>query len=509
VLLTELLLALLVGVWLGWMLRAARLRRRRPSSPARAPAFIWSDHLRDALEWCLTMSGAMRIVLWQMDRTAELITPIASVGAARPAPQSLSGDPLTWAASQKLSLRLEPPPTWSATPRVFAVPVPTSDGDEFILTFEVADELASQPSQFDGLGIYLAGVINVEAQRKEVFQQHGRAAELIATLRALPTATDAAALSQHLARAANILINGSGSIVALWDGDVGNVIACEGDAPPVGATFRSMESETALAVRAAAPIIRAPGSLGSLPLVAPRERLARKPKAMIAVPLKVGTEVIGVVAVWRPSGITPHAAQDLETLAPYAALQLRHARELGAIRTMAERDALTGLNNRHSFDAFFSAEAARFDRYQRPFALIIFDIDHFKSVNDRYGHDAGDFVLQKVGEVIRGSLRNVDFAARLGGEEFVVLLPETELAKGIEIAERVRTRTQEQMLDWRGQRIDVSVSAGVSAIPECVPRTDALLRSADTALYASKRTGRNRVTAAEGRLAEGRTGGGA
>jgi diguanylate cyclase (GGDEF)-like protein len=443
------------------------------------------------------MSGAARIVLWQMDRTAALITPIVSVGASRPAPQSLSGDPLTWAVSQKLSLRLEPPPVWSATPRVFAVPVQTADGHEWVLTFEVTDELALQPSQFDGLGIYMAGVINLEAQRKDLFREHARADELIATLRALPTATDAEGLSQQLARAANSLINGSGSIVALWDGDVGTVIAGEGDAPPVGATFSGMESETALAARAAATIVRAPGSLGSLPLVAPRERLARKPKAMIAVPLKVGSEVIGVVAAWRNSGITPHAAQDLETLAPYAALQLRHARELGVIRTIAERDALTGLNNRHAFDVHFAAEAARYDRYQRPFALIILDIDHFKNVNDRYGHDAGDFILQKVGEVIRASLRNVDFAARLGGEEFVVMLPETGLAKGIEIAERVRTRMEEQILDWRGQRIDVRISAGVSAIPECVPNTDALLRSADTALYASKRGGRNRVTAAQ------------
>jgi diguanylate cyclase (GGDEF)-like protein len=497
VLLTELLLALLVGVWLGWWLRAARLRKLRTSNPPRAASFTWSDHLRAALEWCLSMSGASRIVLWQMDHPAQLITPIASVGAARPAPQSLSGDPLTWAVSQKLSLRLEPPPIWSATPRVFAVPVPTSDGDELVLTFEVADELPLQPTQFDGLGTYVAGVINVEAQRKEVFREQSRAGELIATLRTLPTATDADALSEQLARAAYSLINGSGSIVALWDGDVGTVIAGEGDAPPIGVTFSGSESVTALAARAAATIIRAPGSLGALPLVAPRERLAHKPKAMIAVPLKVGSEVIGVVAVWRHSGITPHAAQDLETLAPYAALQLRHARELGAIRTMAERDALTGLNNRHSFDAFFSAEAARFDRYQRPFALVIFDIDHFKSVNDRYGHDAGDFILQKVGEVIRGSLRNVDFAARLGGEEFVVVLPETGLAKGVEIAERVRTRTQELALDWRGQYIDVRVSAGVSAIPECVPRADALLRSADTALYQAKRQGRNQVMAAE------------
>lgn len=479
------------------------MRKLRTSSPPRAGGFVWSDQLRDALEWCLAMSGALRIVLWQMDRTAGLITPIASAGAARPAPQSLDGDPLTWAVSQKLSLRLEPPPIWSATPRVFAVPVPTSDDGEVVLTFEVADELASQPSQFDGLGIYMAGIINVETQRNDLFREHARAHELITTLRTLPTATDADALSQQLARAANSLINGSGSVVALWDGDVGTVIACEGDAPPVGATFSGMESEAALAARAAATIIRAPGSLGALPLVAPRERLARKPKAMITVPLKIGGDVIGVIAAWRSSGITPYAAQDLETLAPYAALQLRDAHELGAIRTLAERDALTGLSNRHAFDIFFLAEAARYDRYARPFALIIFDIDHFKSINDRYGHEAGDFILQKVGEAIRGSLRNVDFAARLGGEEFVVVLPETGLAKGIEIAERVRTRTQELTPDWRGEHIDVRVSAGVSAIPECVPNADALLRSADTALYASKRQGRNRITPAQGRRGEG------
>lgn len=455
-----------------------------------------ADYLRSALEWCLRMSGARRIVVWQMDREQHVIMPVAGAGAALPTVQSAGGDPLDWALAQRVSLRIQPPPVWSDASSVFAVPLVSETGPELLATFEIDDPLVTEPSHFDGLGIYLGSVMGLEMQRLALHREHVHADELIATLRALPSANDTEMVGQQLARAALNLVKGSGSMVALWDGDAGTVIAGEGDGPGSGATFRGTESEASLAARAAATLIRAPGALGRLPLVAAGERFGARPKAMIAVPLKVGDDVIGVVAAWRSSGITPHAVQDLETLAPYAALQLQQAREYGVVRTRAERDALTGLANRHAFENFLAAEAARFDRYQRPFSLIIFDIDYFKQVNDRFGHEAGDFVLEQAGEVIRGSLRSVDFAARLGGEEFVVVLPETGLERGSEIAERVRTRAQELTLQWRGERIDVTLSAGVSAVPDCVPQAGSLVGSADAALYASKRNGRNRVTAA-------------
>ncbi|HEX6558371.1 MAG TPA: GGDEF domain-containing protein, partial [Longimicrobiales bacterium] len=268
------------------------------------------------------------------------------------------------------------------------------------------------------------------------------------------------------------------------------------DGPRTGSTFGGTESESALAARAAATLVRQPGSLGKLPVVVGGERFERKPKSMVAVPLKVANDVVAVITAWAHGEISRHVVQDLETLAPYAALQLRHAREFGVMRTRAERDALTGLANRRAFEEHFGGEAGRYERYQRPFSMVMLDIDHFKSVNDRYGHEAGDHILQQVAKVVASSLRNVDFAARLGGEEFVVLLPETDITKGIEIAERIRHRVEELNPSWRGQVIPVRISAGVSAVPGCVRFPNELVRSADAALYASKHAGRNRVTAA-------------
>jgi diguanylate cyclase (GGDEF)-like protein len=133
----------------------------------------------------------------------------------------------------------------------------------------------------------------------------------------------------------------------------------------------------------------------------------------------------------------------VETLAPYAALQLRHSRDFGRLRERADRDRLTGLYNRQAFDSVLGAEVARYQRYLRPFSLLLLDIDHFKSINDRYGHPTGDSVLENVGRVLTRTLREVDVAARYGGEEFAVLLPETELDIGLDIAERLRNAIAE------------------------------------------------------------------
>ena len=123
-------------------------------------------------------------------------------------------------------------------------------------------------------------------------------------------------------------------------------------------------------------------------------------------------------------------------------------------------------------------------------------MDHFKSVNDRYGHPTGDAVLAHLGRLLTNTLREVDVAARFGGEEFAVLLPETPLDLAWDIAERLRARIADTVIHAPGGQQSVTVSIGVSAYPECAHSPDALIRTADAALYVSKHEGRNRVTAA-------------
>lgn len=162
----------------------------------------------------------------------------------------------------------------------------------------------------------------------------------------------------------------------------------------------------------------------------------------------------------------------------------------------AVRDRLTGLYNRSFFDERLEAEHGSAWRHGLPLALIMLDIDHFKQVNDTWGHEAGDAALRAVGALLEAAVREVDIAARFGGEEFVVLLPETTMDGAKEFAERLRRRVEDEVVTWKDQVIPLSVSLGVSAVPECVTDPAELLQSADAALYQAKIAGRNRVVTA-------------
>src|SRR5690606_9492118 len=261
------------------------------------------------------------------------------------------------------------------------------------------------------------------------------------------------------------------------------------------------ESVMALAARGEGTLLRENrrGEGGALAVAVPGERWIAEPRALAVIPLRDHEQgVIAVLAVWssRYDEIRPEVVEALELLAPYAALQLFYALTYGSLREHAERDPLTGLHNRRVFEARLAAAESHFLRYRRPVALAILDIDHFKRVNDTYGHEAGDEVLRAVAASLRASLRDTDMAARLGGEEFVVLQPETTLAGAVDAAERLRRQIEEQVIEWRGERIPIRISVGVSAAPECVESVHDLVESADAALYASKNAGRNRVTAA-------------
>lgn len=157
----------------------------------------------------------------------------------------------------------------------------------------------------------------------------------------------------------------------------------------------------------------------------------------------------------------------------------------------ASHDGLTGLYNRGRFETAFDRELDRTDRYRSHFALIMLDIDNFKQINDRHGHEAGDRVLRALGALFRQEIRAPDVAARWGGEEFMILLPETRLPDARAVAERLRARIAHARL---GEPEGVTASLGVT---ECRgPETHgASLRRLDEALYRSKRDGRNRVTA--------------
>ena len=176
--------------------------------------------------------------------------------------------------------------------------------------------------------------------------------------------------------------------------------------------------------------------------------------------------------------------RDMETQA--AAAEKRMLEQ----RRMAMSDALTRLPNRLAYDERLQQEYERWRRYQRPLTLAVCDIDHFKSINDNYGHLAGDKVLRVVAKALRGRLRQTDFIARFGGEEFVVLLPETTVENALHAMDSIRLAIANCPFHFRGQPVTITLSMGLAAfIPGSRP--DTVFKRADAALYRAKQSGRN------------------
>lgn len=181
----------------------------------------------------------------------------------------------------------------------------------------------------------------------------------------------------------------------------------------------------------------------------------------------------------------------------YAVATIRDITERKAteakLRELATTDSLTGLFNRRRFMELSEREFARSIRYERPLALFMLDIDHFKRVNDEHGHDVGDQVLRSLSEIAIMALRNADILGRLGGEEFGVLLPETDTDAAFEVAERLRLSIERSSINTSDGNLSITVSIGVAILQPGTQTIANLLKRADVALYDAKQSGRNRV----------------
>lgn len=185
----------------------------------------------------------------------------------------------------------------------------------------------------------------------------------------------------------------------------------------------------------------------------------------------------------------------LEQRVRVATEELRHQKE--EAERQARVDLLTGLGTRRAFIEAAQAEVLRAHRYDEPLALLMFDLDHFKTINDTFGHAAGDAVLATFGHDMAAGVREIDVTARLGGEEFVALLPRCDLASAQAAAERVRHLTEQRQLQQQQRSIRVTVSVGLAMLHPQDNDWEALLARADQALYEAKRNGRNQVVIAQ------------
>jgi diguanylate cyclase (GGDEF)-like protein len=221
------------------------------------------------------------------------------------------------------------------------------------------------------------------------------------------------------------------------------------------------------------------------------EICGKLPDASVCQPLLVGGEVIGSVLVGIGGTPTDADRRRVDESVAQAAPVLANLRNLALAERRAATDALTGLPNKRAVDDSLKRMAAQASRTASPLSAIFLDLDHFKRINDTYGHDRGDEVLAAVGAVLRAELRASDLAGRMGGEEFLILAPDTGRAGALEIAEKVR-------MALHGVRVrelehPVTASFGVATLLEDTLESDTLLRIADRALYSAKQNGRDRV----------------
>ncbi|MDP9134389.1 MAG: GGDEF domain-containing protein [Actinomycetota bacterium] len=216
----------------------------------------------------------------------------------------------------------------------------------------------------------------------------------------------------------------------------------------------------------------------------------------LCTPSLVGGEVIGSVLVERDLPLTDDIRRRVRESVAQAAPVLANLRNLSLAEARAMTDKLTGLANKRSIEDTLKRMAAQSGRSLSPLAAVMLDLDHFKQVNDVHGHDRGDEVLAAVGAAIAGCLRESDFAGRYGGEEFLILLPESDREGALITAERLRSTIAR--LQAPQEDLAITASLGVAVMPHDAVTGAALLRSADRALYAAKRGGRDRVETALG-----------
>lgn len=219
-------------------------------------------------------------------------------------------------------------------------------------------------------------------------------------------------------------------------------------------------------------------------------------KSLVCVPLVYQREVVGILYVddFTPRKFSKEDLQELEILASFATIAIRHARTHREVAHRAITDSLTGLFNRGYFEQILSREFHRSERYGKPFSLALVDVDDFKQFNDRFGHQAGDEALAALGAAIRQSVRSTDLAARYGGDEIVIILPETRIEKAYSLfAGRVKSDIENGFRALTAGRYQLTVTMGIAAYPADGTTARELVLAADMAMLDAKKHKDRRV----------------
>jgi diguanylate cyclase (GGDEF)-like protein len=213
----------------------------------------------------------------------------------------------------------------------------------------------------------------------------------------------------------------------------------------------------------------------------------------VCFPLIIGSQPLGVLGVDATPALTAHSRSVLSAAAAMLAVSLKNAELFREVKENSVRDALTGCFNKAHALEVLDGELRRARRSQMPLSVVMFDLDSFKAVNDRHGHQCGDAVLSAVGARMKAVLRGSDLKCRYGGEEFLIVLPDTPLAGARRVADTLRRDIAEQPVTWKDDTIAITASFGVTTIERGEIDSEAVIGRADAALYRAKQAGRNNV----------------
>src|SRR5438270_10620993 len=229
----------------------------------------------------------------------------------------------------------------------------------------------------------------------------------------------------------------------------------------------------------------------------------KETRSELCLPLIALEETFGVLVLEsaKPDNFQDEEIRVLRSVADICAVGIRNAMQLQQAKTMASTDGLTGIYNRRGFETRIIESLGAAERNGLGLALLMIDIDHFKKLNDEFGHLLGDEVLRQVAKVFTQHIRKNDLVCRYGGEEFAILLPETHTERAMGVAEKLRKVVQEHQ--FPGVPRPVTISVGVADFPNHAKNRDELVRAADSALYVAKVNGRNRIETAEQAVAKG------
>jgi diguanylate cyclase (GGDEF)-like protein len=344
----------------------------------------------------------------------------------------------------------------------------------------------------------LIGWLTFERPARREAKRRRRAAEFGDALQVARSEREAFnVLKRHLER----WLHDATAVVLVRNSSANRLQAATGleQTPVLAERLEGAAPESCLSVRLAKPFSRGEDDGGLLQC----EICGGLPKCSSCVPTIVGGEVVGSVLVQTRSALGGAELDELTSSVGTAGPAIANLRNLAIAELRAATDALTGLANHRSVQDTLNRMVAQAGRIKTPLAAVLFDLDHFKKVNDIHGHAKGDEVLATVGATVGATVRDSDFIGRYGGEEFVALLPDTNREGGVNLAEKLRQAIEALEIPDLDRRL--SASFGVAVLPGDAVNGEQLMRAADRALYAAKNAGRNRVEVVTATSGQGRT----